>query len=389
MDMAITPILPGLSPNSDHTRDRVDGARLLSPVQAASPTFLVSWQALAANASEPNPFFEPWFTQPSFDQFVSDDSRALLAVYASGNLIGVLPIARGQSYYGYRVPHVSTWLHDNAFCGSPLVVNGFERVFWRGAFDMLDHAPGLALFLHLPQIPADGPLNAALDAVLAETGRKSATVQTKERAMLASDVSPDAYLANSMTGKKRKELRRQHKRLCEEGELTVDRSDHTDDITSWIGDFLDLESAGWKGDADSALASSADTRTFFIDALTGAAQAGRLERLTMRLDGRAIAMLVNFVVPPGVYSFKTTFDERFAKFSPGLLLQIKNLELLSRRGISWADSCASQGHSMIERIWREKRRMVNRNIAISGHVRRFAFGALTAYETKRPGHSAS
>jgi hypothetical protein len=107
-----------------------------------------------------------------------------------------------------------------------------------------------------------------------------------------------------------------------------------------------------------------------------------LERLALKLDGKAIAMLATFLAPPGAYSFKTTFDEAYARFSPGLLLQLENLDLLTRPGIEWADSCAVEGHSMIERIWREKRRLVSRNIAIGGPLRRAAFRTLMAYETR-------
>ncbi len=387
MDLANTPILPRQLHSSDHSGGRIEGVRLLTPEQSASPSFLLEWQKLAEHASEPNPFFEPWFLHASFEQFASDSSCTLLAVYEGSSLIGLLPIARGQPYYGYPLPHLTTWLHDNAFCGTPLIASGFERAFWRTMLNHLDRTPGFALFLHLPQLPADGSVNAALDAVLAEFNRFSATVESWERAMLASDAKPEVYLTESMSAKKRKELRRQHKRLSEEGDLTVERSHGSDDVTAWISDFLALEAAGWKGDAGSALANARNTRALFTSAIIGAAEAGRLERITLRLDGRAIAMLANFVTAPGVFSFKTTFDESYARFSPGLLLQIENLELLARPDIGWADSCASPDHSMIERIWREKRRIVSRNVAIGGNLRRLAFSALMAYETRGRGSS--
>ncbi len=381
MDLAGTPslpetLLPGL------TQGRGDSVRLLCAADAASPAFRAAWDGLAANALEPNPFFETWFALPSLEQFAQHKAIKFLTVYEADCLIGLLPVGQERRYYGYPVPHLATWLHDNAFCGNPLIARGFETAFWRAALRHFDHTAGAALFLHLPQFPADGPANIALDSVLKETSRPSVTVEAGERAMLASDDVPGDYLAGSMSAKKRKELRRQHKRLAEEGTLTFERSADADNISAWITDFLALELAGWKGDAGSALASANDTRTFFADALTGAAQAGRLERLAMRLDGRPIAMLANFITPPGVFSFKTTFDEDYSRFSPGLLLQIENLGLLERPDVSWADSCAAEGHSMIERIWREKRPIISRNIAIGGALRRTAFKALMAYETR-------
>ena len=98
-------------------------------------------------------------------------------------------------------------------------------------------------------------------------------------------------------------------------------------------------------------------------------------------------MLANFLAPPGLFGFKTAFDERYARFSPGLLLQLENLDLLTRPGIDWADSCAVQGHSMIERIWSEKRRVISRNIALGGPIARAGFRLLSAYETRAGGGS--
>ena len=59
-------------------------------------------------------------------------------------------------------------------------------------------------------------------------------------------------------------------------------------------------------------------------------------------------MLATFLTPPGAFSFKTTFDEAFARFSPGVLLQRENLELLARPSIEWTDSCADMDHPMID-----------------------------------------
>jgi CelD/BcsL family acetyltransferase involved in cellulose biosynthesis len=195
-------------------------------------------------------------------------------------------------------------------------------------------------------------------------------------------MSAAEYLEGSMSAKKRKELRRQHNRLAEEGTLVFERLEGEAGLAEWTAEFLALEAAGWKGEAGSALASAPDTAALFTQSLAGAAAAGRLERLALRLDGRAIAMLANFITPPGAYSFKTAFDEAYARFSPGMLLQLENLALLERADVDWADSCAVEGHPMIERLWRGQRRMVSRNIAIGGPLRRAAFRLLMAYETR-------
>jgi hypothetical protein len=148
----------------------------------------------------------------------------------------------------------------------------------------------------------------------------------------------------------------------------------------WSNEFLDLEMRGWKGGNGSALGCSTATRTLFSSILTGAAATGRLERLDLRLDGKPLAMLVNFHSAPGSFSFKTTYDEQFSRFSPGVLLQIENLDLLNDSQIEWCDSCATEGHPMIDGLWTGRRAIGRYSIAIGGAGRRSIFAAFLAAE---------
>ena len=91
-------------------------------------------------------------------------------------------------------------------------------------------------------------------------------------------------------------------------------------------------------------------------------------------------MLATFLSPPGAFSFKTTFDERLARFSPGVLLQKENLDLLANEDVDWCDSCAAPDHPMIDHFWRGQRSVVARNIAIGGRIRRAIGARLIAYE---------
>ena len=356
--------------------------RLLSLAEITDPAFLAAWERLVGRAAEPNPFFEPWFLVPSLEQWGANNRVTVKAWFHDGRLAGLMPIVRSAKYYGHILTHATGWLHANAFCGVPLVVAGLEEDFWRAMLAHFDRMARRALFLHLPLLPAGGPLDAALERVLAASPRAHYRVAEQQRAFLTGDMGAQAYLEEAMSAKKRKELRRQHNRLAEEGALAFERLEGDEGLAEWTAEFLALEAAGWKGEAGSALASAPDTTALFTQALAGAAAAGRLERLALRLDGRAIAMLANFITPPGAYSFKTAFDEDYARFSPGMLLQLENLALLERADVAWADSCAVEGHPMIERLWRDKRPMVSRNIAIGGPLRRAAFRLLMAYETR-------
>ena len=341
------------------------------------------WDALAQWAACPNPFFESWYLLPALEAFDPAGRVGILCVETEGTLAGLLPLVRENRYYSHLLPQWCSWMHGNCFLGAPLVARGQERHFWRALLDWADSHAGMALFLHLARMPLGGPLDQALAAVLAEQGRPAALVHHEERAMLASDLAPDDYLDAAMSAKKRKELRRQHKRLSELGALRFEHRRDMDQLSEWSEAFLTLEASGWKGSTGSAMGNDSATRYLFTSALLGAAERGRLERLTLSLDGAPIAMLANFIAPPGAFSFKTAFDESYARFSPGVLLQRENLSLLSRSDIEWCDSCASADHPMIGHVWRERRAIGRYNIGIGGPVRRALFRAIALLETRK------
>ncbi|MCX7676080.1 MAG: GNAT family N-acetyltransferase [Alteraurantiacibacter sp.] len=349
--------------------------------ECSTPAFVARWDELARHASGPNPFYESWYLLPSLHALDRHGQVKLLCLEHSGRLLGLMPMHRARSYYGYPLPHWQNWVHNNCFCGLPLVAAGEERAFWQALLEWCDSHAGSALFLHLAQMPAHGALNDGLHAALAGKDRPAATVLSEERAMLSTNLAPHAYLEASLSGKKRKELRRQQRRLAEAGYLRVERLRSEEGLSDWIARFLALEASGWKGTAGSSLAANPATAALFRESLEGAAARGRLERLSLLLDEEPVAMLATFLTPPGAYSYKTAFDERFARYSPGVLLQCAALDVIADPSIDWVDSCARPDHSMIDHLWRERRAMASHSIAIGGRLRRQLFVLLARLET--------
>lgn len=346
----------------------------------ADPVISQSWSKLANLAIEPNPFAEPWYQAAAVQSLAPNSTRQIAACWEGESLLGLIPLMRSNTYAGLPLAHLQNWVNHNAFLGSPLVAKGRERDFWHGLLSALDNGRDRAFFLHLTAMRLDGPVAVALEQICNTQGRRFAIFQREERALLEHGLSPEAYLEANVRGKKRKELRRQQSRLSELGEISFERSFGDARLADWIEEFLALERRGWKGFNGSALDCAGETRELFRNALTGAAEEGKLELLALRLDGRAIAMLVNFITPPGAFSFKTAFDEDYARFSPGVLLQIHNLALLEREDIAWCDSCAAQNHPMIDSIWSGRRSIGRYSIAIGGPIKRAAFTALLAAE---------
>ena len=152
-------------------------------------------------------------------------------------------------------------------------------------------------------------------------------------------------------------------------------------VDKWIEDFLALEAAGWKGRAGTAFAVCAADRAYFTQLIRNAQVEGRLMALGLYLDGRPVAMKANLLARDGGFCFKICFDDAFAKYSPGVLLELENIREAHRMGLVWMDSCADQDHPMIDRLWPDRRQIQTVFLAprLLGHcVHRRATGGATS-----------
>ncbi|WP_157218053.1 GNAT family N-acetyltransferase [Flavisphingomonas formosensis] len=321
-----------------------------------------AWDALAAAAAEPNIFSERWFVMAAIHHLPLGSTAHRLEIWdgegADARLVALLALASSRRYGRFPVRHVTNWRHYQSFLGTPLIVAGREREAWSAILDALGRLPWACNFLHIDGLVENGPVHRGLITAARAIGRTCDTVHRIERALLESALTPTAYYERTVRKKKRKELKRLATRLGELGAVRTRRLGPADALLDWIDVFLTLEQSGWKGKGGAALANMPDTEAFFREAVAGAHAAGRLEMLRLDLDDRPIAMLVNFLAPPGSFSFKIAFDEDYARFSPGVLVQIENYRILDRPDIAWMDSCAVENHPMINSLWAERRAIV-------------------------------
>lgn len=348
---------------------------LVRPAAAAVDGLGAEWTALAAVAAEPNPFAEHWFVAASLATLSKGKDVRLLEVRRGERLIGLLLLEIHRGYARLPVRIARSWTHDHMFLHGPLVAAGEERAFWAAVLETLDGARWAPNLLHLRGLAEDGPVHRGLGEVRAGT-----IVHRRIRACLQSDLSPEAYYERAVRPKKRKEIRRLGNRLAEQGPVIARALGDADDLDAWASTYLALERAGWKGAAGSALACDARTEAFFRETLRGARAAGVLQFLRLDVGESCIAMLVNFLTPPGSFSFKTMFDEAWARFSPGVLLQVENLGILDDPRIGWMDSCAVDDHPMIDSLWTERRSIVRVSVPLKGLKRRAVYALCTTLE---------
>lgn len=323
------------------------------------PALAGSIDALARDAIEPNVFYESWMLGPALEHLDVPAPTLVSIHHRTAGLVGLFPLELAR-YQGLPVRCLRSWRHDYVFLATPLVARDHAHGALEALFDWAASGEAPAPVLKFESVRMDGPFAAALAAVLAARPGFASHATTWQRALL--DVAENAEAG--VSHKHAKELHRQERRLKDLGTLSYEVLAAEAAPSGWIERFLDIERHGWKGHEGTALASDPRVRTYFIDVATRAHREGRLQLLQLALDGTPIAMKCNFLAGQGAFAFKISYDEDYAKFSPGVLLELFNMRELAhnRSGVAWMDSCAKAQHPMINRLWRQQRMIGNCSI---------------------------
>ena len=319
------------------------------------------WQQLADGCCSPNAYYEPWHLLPAMSTHGRGRQPVFVLVWrqptdrsTSASLIALFPF-EARRHFARTLPinRLEAWQFPHPLLSTPLILDGHATVAWRELLRWAATPASKVDLLEFPWLQLDGPASCGLVDAIREARCHSFVPRMYNRALCRPH---DRATGQGLSSRTTKELRRQARRLSELGAVEYSEINDPNAIPAAIEAFLRLENSGWKGrKGASALSDTTDTE-YLRQVCASAASRGRVVVLQMCLDGAPIAMKVNLFSGAGSFAFKIAFDERYAKYSPGVQLELYNLEVLQRRPeIRWMDSCARPDHPMINQIWPHQR----------------------------------
>lgn len=322
---------------------------------------LPAWQRLVEKALEPNVFYEPNLLLPATKHLAGESRLEFVVVHARSRKYpdqpvwcGLFPLEclrQGPARFAYR----QLWKYAHCYLCTPLVRADVAAQALGAFFDWLAGDKRGRTLLKLDGISADGPFHQRLVEACHRRELRCWVAGRHLRALFRPASDSETYLLNSMARKRRHEMRRLGKRLAEQGHVEYHALGQSDQLDAWIDDFLDLESRGWKGENGTALGVTEHDRAFFSEMAYRAHASGRLLMTSLRVNRQVIAQNCGLTSADGGFAFKIAFDESFARFSPGVLLEAQYIEVLHELGLAWMDSCAAPDHPMINHLWKDRR----------------------------------
>ena len=322
--------------------------------------FIPEWEELAAAAIEPNVFYEHWMLLPALQAFGSDRDICFVLVLlrdlrnrqASTKLGGLFPLEFVRSIDQLQQPALSVWQPLDCPLGTPLIRADAVRECMGELLLWLRSGEAGAPQIELKWPSGDNLFRRAMRSLLPGCGLAS-WKDTATRGVLRRARGLRPSLMPAMPDELRRRLERKARRLSEHGRLERVVLKPGGDVHGWIDDFLRIEAGSWKGRCGRAPGWDSQ---YFQDVVGRAFERGQLLMVGIDLDGSPIARSCALIADGGSFTFGTTFDERYARFSPGVLLELEAVRQLDALpGVDWIDACSARQSILINRLSNERK----------------------------------
>jgi hypothetical protein len=317
---------------------------------------------LSNRAIEQNVFFTGRFLAPAMPRL--EDRVIRLAVIRDqseqrSRIRFLMPFSIEKPGFSIGATIIRAWSNPFGPLGTPLLDAEDAAETISNLYEALA-APsaGLPPVLVFPDIRLNGKFAQLARAVAIGENLPLTVTDTFSRPMLESLLDGPTYLREAVSPQRLRELKRQWNNLAKQGSLAYNVARRPDEIRLRMEEFLVLEASGWKGRERSAMIMDRFRAAFAREAVNNLAEADSVRIHTLDLDGKAIATIVVLLMAGEAYAWKTAYDERYAKYSPGKLLVAELTEWhLDDANIIRSDSCAVPDHPVMSRLWQEREEM--------------------------------
>ncbi len=329
----------------------------------------VHWRTLAERAGQPNPLSEPDCVVPAAEHLKNGPAILLVLAEEDGDLFGCLPVQRFGHWRRLRRPVLSSEVRRMPYDSTPLLDRDRGRDAMRAMLVALgnasgDHGAGLVVFDWLD----DGPASTHVRAAAEELGFLTYEYHSWVRPIIHRRDDGD-YRA--VHGRKfLNNVSRLRRRMSDDIGAEIQFVDRSDD-PEVIDTFVRMEGAGYKGKNGVALAEHPDEAAWFKDMCGRFRAAGRLRVYTLEGAGQTMAIQLGLRAGDGLFLLKASYDETFAKYTPGIQLHLEVLDHFNTfDGVQWIDSCTFEGNQTMLRMFPDRRPVVSLVVAVGGPVDR-------------------
>ena len=316
------------------------------------------WTDLLRRAAEPNVFMDPALIAIAHDSEPEGGYRALLAWTNSGGreqLTGIWTFAVGRarrSVLPMPVMRVPAFAHG--YLATPVIDRDRLDETLDSMLDCIAASSVLPNIMSLDTMGTGGPTYEALLRVLAARGSALACSSRCSGRSLHPMPTARPISKRRCPARAGKSCASTGGSSSEQGTLTSSVAAEPQTVRQAVEEFLAMEASGWKGRQGTALASNETDAAFMRGATAALAEHGCATVHSIHLDGRPVSMQIVVRAGAAAFTWKTSYDEAFHDFSPGmLLLEDYTAAFLADKSIAFVDSCSFDDSGFMS-AWQER-----------------------------------
>lgn len=285
------------------------------PIEQALATLRDEW-GMTSRDSIDDPTMSPAWLQTWWRHFGKPGTERVLRLLApDGRTLGFLfTRLETERYYGLPVRTVRCWVNGQAQranlilrCDAGAAARALAEHWTRNReWDLL----------RLHGLP-EGEFTDALARQLETLRCRCTTTRTWGHSRLKIDQPWEQYLRTGVSRETRRRFERQGRRLAELGTVHWTNARLGEAVTAGLKAFMDIEGRSWKREAGETIASDPALVAFYDDVIRTFSAAGMAEVTVLSLDEAPIAAVISLSSRSRLVTLKSSFDEGFAKYSPG------------------------------------------------------------------------
>ena len=317
--------------------DESVSVEILALDQVTAPV-LEAWRRLALLTAAP-PIAHPEFLIPwAHHRLRPNENSALLVARDEGEVVGLLPVMRGDRRFGGLTVRTLSHLGRNAY------VPGVTALIAPACPGAIDLPPAVATalvcsaldlgdwdLLQFNSFAADGVFARALGAQAAR--RRLRTSPMAHEGGVRVDLSGGWEAVGRGTSRRRsRQLRRLVDSFTQQGWVSREVCDEAE-VPEAMNQTFEIASRSWQGQQGTSIASDQAARRFYRELAQVMARSGRLSLWLLTRQQRPVAFLFCLIDGDRAFALKTGFDSSQKHLGPGVLVHGCAMRGLAARGV--------------------------------------------------------
>jgi hypothetical protein len=275
---------------------------------------------------------------PALKHLDLQDTIYVVTIYDDQELIGLFPVCIKSG--GLRVRYISIWKFKDCCLTDPLYIR--------------DSLP-FYIFTHLMErLNAHAVISAThTNYELGSDAQNKSYRFRRSRGAITDFIGWNSY-ADGLNSKHRSENKRVMSRLLNQKDVSYITSD-TALSSKWLPLFIHLDSNSMKGKEGRAIEQDKERLEYFTETIRLGERAKKIKFQILQKGPEVLAMSFRYITRNSTYEIKTTFNVKYKKQYPGIVLELLSIKDILNSGYDLADSCATPHNPVINRIWPNRR----------------------------------